>query len=201
MKKILTEDAARLRCCNCVALVEGKGGTWMCDEEGTTCQEVLICPENIEICDGRYVIDDIGRDNIDRKISNVDMYLRCDGCAYCEKESDLCAERDTYNPRWYCGSHDAFCVELDECDIEDTLKVNYKTDKKRNIEYWDHIGGLSKNLVEDISAFAENAGDITLADADIREIGEDIIDMLIERLKDKGLSYPDIGGFLFSRCF
>ena len=197
MKKILTEDAARLRCCNCIALAEGKGGTWMCDEEGVSCQEVLICPENIEACDGHYVLDDINhQDNINRKISDVDMYLRCDGCAYCEKESDLCAERDTYNSRWYCGSHDAFCVELDECDIEDNLEVSYITDGERNIEYWDRINNLSRNLVKDVSAFAANAGEVVLTDSDINEVHKQIFYALIQELENKGLYYPVIPDYL-----
>lgn len=49
-------------CRDCVCLVEGDAGEWICDEEGKTIEEIGYCPENVREIE-RYDLLSLLRNN------------------------------------------------------------------------------------------------------------------------------------------
>lgn len=67
---------------------------------------------------------------------------------------------------------------------------DYKTNKKRNMEYWDYIDNTSEEYVKNIYALADNADEITVDDDEILSIYKEVQDIVIKKLEKLGLIYP-----------
>lgn len=97
-------------------------------------------------------------------------------------------ESDTIDPGFYFCDIIGFVpvtFNSNKCNRSD-----YKTDKKRNMEYWDYIDDTSEEYVKNIYAFADNADKIIVDDDKILSIYKEVQDTVIEKLEKLGLIYP-----------
>lgn len=77
-------------CANCICLVEGNNGEWICDEVGKPIEKIENCPEASEIPFGNYEIK--AKIDIMLKLSKEIMELVGDYGEYADDENEVLDE-------------------------------------------------------------------------------------------------------------